>query len=221
MPFNGVGVFQLDFNWPNDASNGIAITASRVQAEDQNIADGLSMCITTDGQSVTTGNIPFVQGITVTNTVKGDRFWQTNTNIISLQGLGPYGTSSNTQLMAGFGSTLKLTPLFSGRFRCYIGCAVQSVTGTGTGPYQGVVNLRYGTGTAPVQGAAVTGTNIATPDFTIGTSNDTTSFWNRSNVLEITGLVVSTPYWFDFAVRAGANATNVNFLVTYAIIEEL
>lgn len=63
MAFNGNGVFNLDFSWPNDAANGIPITASRVQAEDQNIADGLSMCVTTDGQSTTTGNIPFAAGI--------------------------------------------------------------------------------------------------------------------------------------------------------------
>lgn len=63
MPFSGTGVFNLSFDWNNDAANGIPITASRVQAEDQNIADGLSMCITTDGQSTTTGIIPFASGI--------------------------------------------------------------------------------------------------------------------------------------------------------------
>lgn len=63
MPFNGTGQFNLDFDWNNDAANGVAITASRVQAEDQNIADGLSMCITTDGQSTTTNPIPFASGV--------------------------------------------------------------------------------------------------------------------------------------------------------------
>lgn len=58
MAFNGTGTFLLDFDWNNDAANGIPITASRVQSEDQNIANGLSMCMTTDGQSVVTGNIP-------------------------------------------------------------------------------------------------------------------------------------------------------------------
>lgn len=67
-PFNGSGTFQLDFNWPNDAANSVPITASRVQAEDQNIADGLSTCITRDGQSTTTAAIPFAQGIMGTAT---------------------------------------------------------------------------------------------------------------------------------------------------------
>lgn len=62
MPFSGTGVFNLSFDWNNDAANGIPITASRVQAEDQNIADGLSMCVTADGQSTTSASVPFSQG---------------------------------------------------------------------------------------------------------------------------------------------------------------
>lgn len=65
MPFNGTGQFNLDFNWNNDAANGIPITASRVQTEDQNIADGLSQCITTDGQSTTSAIIPFALGVSI------------------------------------------------------------------------------------------------------------------------------------------------------------
>lgn len=64
-PFDGNGNFTLSFDWNNDAANGIPITASRVQSEDQNIADGLSMCLTVDGQSTTTATIPFAQGVKI------------------------------------------------------------------------------------------------------------------------------------------------------------
>jgi hypothetical protein len=59
MAFNGSGIFNRLYNWVQDAANGIAITASRMDAEDQGFADGLSNCITKDGQSSPSADIPF------------------------------------------------------------------------------------------------------------------------------------------------------------------
>jgi len=59
MAFNGSGIFNRLYNWVQDAANGIAITASRMDAETQGIADGLSNCITKDGQSSPSADIPF------------------------------------------------------------------------------------------------------------------------------------------------------------------
>jgi len=59
MAFNGSGIFNRLYNWVQDAANGIAITASRMDAETQGIADGLSNCITKDGQSSLSADIPF------------------------------------------------------------------------------------------------------------------------------------------------------------------
>lgn len=59
MAFNGAGVFQRLYNWVNDKNNSINITASRVDAEDDGFATGLSNCITKDGQQTVTANIPF------------------------------------------------------------------------------------------------------------------------------------------------------------------
>ena len=58
MPFNGTGTFTLNYNWENDAANGIPITASRMDAQEADIANGLSTVITTSGQSTITANIP-------------------------------------------------------------------------------------------------------------------------------------------------------------------
>ena len=59
MPFNGSGVFQRVRNWVADATAGIKIRADYHDAEDDGFAGGLSNCITKDGQTVLTQNIPF------------------------------------------------------------------------------------------------------------------------------------------------------------------
>ena len=59
MPFNGSGTFTRIYNWVTDKNQNINITASRMDGEDDNFASGLSNCITKDGQTVLTQNIPF------------------------------------------------------------------------------------------------------------------------------------------------------------------
>jgi len=59
MPFNGSGIFQRVRNWVNDATAGIKIRADYHDAEDDNLAAGLSNTITRDGQSQILQNIPW------------------------------------------------------------------------------------------------------------------------------------------------------------------
>ena len=59
MPFNGSGVFQRVRNWVADATAGIKIRADYHDNEDDGFAAGLTNCITRDGQSIITQNIPF------------------------------------------------------------------------------------------------------------------------------------------------------------------
>ena len=59
MAFNGSGVFNRIYNWVNDKANGYKITASRMDTEFDGMATGLSTCITKDGQTTITANIPF------------------------------------------------------------------------------------------------------------------------------------------------------------------
>lgn len=59
MAYNGSGVFQRLYNFVTDRNNGIKIRADRMDAELDGIATGLSNCITKDGQTTITGNIPF------------------------------------------------------------------------------------------------------------------------------------------------------------------
>ena len=59
MPFNGSGVFQRVRNWVADATAGIKVRADYHDAEDDGFALGLTNCITKDGQTIVTQNIPF------------------------------------------------------------------------------------------------------------------------------------------------------------------
>lgn len=63
MSYNGSGLFTNPFNWNNDKTNNIKITASRMQTQDDGIATGLSTAICKDGQQVTTAIIPFAVGL--------------------------------------------------------------------------------------------------------------------------------------------------------------
>ena len=58
MAFNGTGTFLRIYNWVTDKVNGVPITASRFDAELDGMATGLSNCITKDGQTTITANIP-------------------------------------------------------------------------------------------------------------------------------------------------------------------
>ena len=58
MPFNGNGVFVRVRNWVNDAASNIPILATRHDSEDDNFAAGLTQCITRDGQTTVTANLP-------------------------------------------------------------------------------------------------------------------------------------------------------------------
>jgi hypothetical protein len=58
MAFNGSGVFQRLYSWVNDAAANIKIRADRMDNEMNGFATGLSTCITKDGQTTITANLP-------------------------------------------------------------------------------------------------------------------------------------------------------------------
>lgn len=59
MPYNGSGVFNLVYNWENDASNGILIRADRMDGQESDMAtNGFGNCLTRDGQGIATANLP-------------------------------------------------------------------------------------------------------------------------------------------------------------------
>lgn len=58
MPFNGAGVFTRIYSWIQDANNGLDISSTRMDTDTDDIAQGLSTCMTIDGQSTPTANLP-------------------------------------------------------------------------------------------------------------------------------------------------------------------
>ncbi len=60
--FNGSGQFVRTHDWTTDLANTVPVTASRMDAEDDGFATGLSNTICRDGQSTTTARIPFAAG---------------------------------------------------------------------------------------------------------------------------------------------------------------
>src|SRR6185369_13913358 len=58
MPYNGTGVFNRIYQWVQDAANGIFVDAIRTDTDSNDIAAGLTNCVTRDGQSPWLANIP-------------------------------------------------------------------------------------------------------------------------------------------------------------------
>ncbi len=58
MAFNGSGTFQRIYNWVTDAGNNVDIEASRMDTEMDGFATGLTNCVTKDGQTTITANLP-------------------------------------------------------------------------------------------------------------------------------------------------------------------
>ena len=58
MAFNGSGTFARLYNWVNDRANSVKIRADRMDAEMDGFATGLTTCVTKDGQTNPTANLP-------------------------------------------------------------------------------------------------------------------------------------------------------------------
>lgn len=59
MPWNGAGTFQRIYSWVTDQANGVLVRADRMDTDSDDIAAGITNCITRDGQAAATANIPF------------------------------------------------------------------------------------------------------------------------------------------------------------------
>ena len=58
MAFNGSGTYSRLYNWVNDAAANVKIRSDKMDAEMDGFATGLSTCITKDGQTTVTANLP-------------------------------------------------------------------------------------------------------------------------------------------------------------------
>jgi hypothetical protein len=110
----------------------------------------------------------------------------------------PAGNVSTTEKAMGLACAY--TPTFSGR--CFIVCAGTALNSSGPGNGT-TIQLKYGTGTAPVNGATTgLGTRVAinaTQHFVASTAAGQAGF---TIIALLTGLTVSTAYWFDLTLQA-------------------
>lgn len=58
MPFNGSGTFSRLYSWVVDAANSVNISSSRMDAELNGFAAALTNCVTRDGQSPPSADLP-------------------------------------------------------------------------------------------------------------------------------------------------------------------
>ncbi|HEY1301439.1 MAG TPA: tail fiber domain-containing protein [Stellaceae bacterium] len=58
MPWNGSGVFARVYSWVADANAGLDILADRMDQDTDDIAQGLMHCLTVNGETVPTANLP-------------------------------------------------------------------------------------------------------------------------------------------------------------------
>lgn len=59
MPYNGAGQFVRIHNWTTEAASNTPILPGEFDEQEQDIAGGLSNCITRDGQGGPTADIPW------------------------------------------------------------------------------------------------------------------------------------------------------------------
>lgn len=124
-------------------------------------------------------------------TVKTGRFLPAN----------PTGTASAAAVMMGLGGVVKYTPSLTGNVEIVLrGTMANTLSGDGI-----TARLAYGTGTAPANAAAAAGTATgATGRATVAANNQGLPFM-LTDIL--TGLVLSTAYWFDLQVAAVTGGT--------------
>jgi hypothetical protein len=137
---------------------------------------------------------------------------------VSFNPANPTNLSGSSLAMFGLGSTLKITPLKTGKIKFFINFIP---TGIGSPSGNSTYKLAYGTGTAPVNAAAATGTIFDSSDsgsvFAVSIGSPSISFTHN---FIITGLVVNTAYWFDVqGVKAGG--TSIGMSAIRVSIEEL
>jgi microcystin-dependent protein len=102
VAFNGSGTFNRIYNWVTDKSNTVPVTASRMDAEMDGMATGLSTAICRDGQSTATARIPFAAGVSLSSGSAAAPSY----NFISDPDTGMYLSSLGTITFASNGASV-------------------------------------------------------------------------------------------------------------------
>lgn len=195
--FNGTGTFVRSYSWVSDASNGINITASRFDTEDDGFASGLSNCITRDGQGVPTAAIPWGgQNLSGVGALSGVSY--------SFSGNGSLGGNLLVTGTVTIGGTVTVTGSFANASYIFDGTGTRQQIGYRGMPFTAATTGRVVALTdvgmcIPATGNMTIPTN-ATTAFAIG---DTVAIYNNSgSSITIAAVTPGTT-----TLRLGASAT--------------
>ena len=219
MPFNGSGTFNLVYDWPNDAANGIKILAQRMQDQEQDMAtNGFGNCITRDGQGVPTADISWGTH-KITNLANGSAttdaaaYGQITSSLGSLQGfigglqLSAAGGSGIVGIAAGTASDSTSAALLT-LASAFTKTTASWVAGTGNGGLDtgslaaNTVYYFYVIGVVGTPGDIVFSTSNSSPALPIGYTlfrnigfalTDGSSYWVAMTVFQTTqnGIMVA------------------------------
>jgi len=195
VAFDGNGNYVRLYSWVTDKTNGIDITSSRVDAEDNGFAAALSLCVTRDGQGKMAANfLPLVSSA-----------YSLGSALLPWGPIFSSGFKSSTGATQAFGAVanafVDLTPDTSTFTATYTGFS-GSVQGTATWSRIGnqvMLTLPGVTGTSNATSFAVSGLppillpvtlsqRIALPQFS-GEDNSVAGGFDLSIVVAPTGVV--------------------------------
>lgn len=75
MPWNGSGTYTRGYaSWTSDATNGLPISATKFDLEDNDFAAGIQNCLTIDGQNKPNTTLSWAQAIALTRSTDGTLF---------------------------------------------------------------------------------------------------------------------------------------------------
>ena len=132
----------------------------------------------------------------------------------------PTGTTSNSYRAMGLGTTVHITPLFTGNVLFEFHFQMFQVNNTGTQAGQFI--LEYGSGTAPTnnQYGAVAGTTIGVTTTVQSSVAVGSQIHDYGQSIIVKGLMPGTAYWFDVAMeRTSGTATASVQGVTCVLME--
>jgi hypothetical protein len=75
MPWSGSGIYTRGYaSWTSDASNGLPISATKFDLEDNDFAAGIQNCLTIDGQNKPNTTLTWAQALSLTKAADGTVF---------------------------------------------------------------------------------------------------------------------------------------------------
>lgn len=180
MPFSGVGTWLRNYSWATDKANGILVRADRSDTELNDIAAGLSNCMTRDGQSPPTAAIPMggqkltglangsapQDGTTVLQVFTSPTFTSPTFTGTAATPTAALGDSTTKPASTAFAMTMQ-SPTFSGTPAVPTAAAGTSTTQIASTAYAMTMQSPAFTGTprAPTAAPGASGTQLATLDY--------------------------------------------------------